>query len=75
MSRIVMLMSGVNNPVCIGAISTSLTQKALGELWDKWREEVPHPDADSEFVEWAIENDPNCAGVPFSDFEFMTIDE
>ena len=26
----------------------------LRELWEAWREEVPHPDCDSDFVDWLI---------------------
>lgn len=28
---------------------------ALADLWDEWREENPHPDTDSEFIEWLVE--------------------
>ena len=28
---------------------------ALDDLWAEWREEVPFPDTDSEFVEWLVE--------------------
>ena len=27
----------------------------ITDLWGKWREEVPQPDADSQFVDWLIE--------------------
>jgi hypothetical protein len=35
---------------------------AAGELqnyWNQWREEVPQPGADSDFVPWLIENSKN----------------
>ena len=75
MSRVVMLMVGVHNPMCVGAIYTSLTREELAELWDKWRDEFPEPDADNEFVDWAIKNNFNCSAVSFSNFEFVTIEE
>jgi|GEM_PF-3883423 len=27
----------------------------INALWYEWREEVPHPDADSEFINWLVE--------------------
>lgn len=30
--------------------------RLLKEYWDEWKEEVPEPDADSEFIDWLVEN-------------------
>lgn len=73
--RVVMLMSGIYDPICVGAIFTDLTPSELCDLWDKWSSEFPEPDSDSEFVGWAIANSPRCSAVPFTDFEFVTITE
>lgn len=40
--------------------SKSLVGESLDELlkayWEEWREEVPEPDSDSEFIDWLVEN-------------------
>ena len=28
----------------------------LSALWEEWREKVPQPDADSDFIDWLVEN-------------------
>ena len=71
--RVVMLMSGIYDPICVGAIFTDLNPQELRNLWDKWQSEVP--DTDEEFVNWAIANNARCSAVPFDDFEFVTITE
>lgn len=73
--RVVMLMSGIYDPICVGAIFTDLNSQELCDLWDKWQSEVPEPDTDSEFIDWAIANNARCSAVPFNDFEFVTITE
>ena len=30
----------------------------LDELWSEWRATVEHPDSDSEFIDWLVENKP-----------------
>lgn len=30
----------------------------LADLWAEWREEVEHPDADSDFIDWLVANKP-----------------
>ena len=75
MKRVAIIQSGVHEPCAIGAIYTSLSSYELRGLWDRWRNEVPEPDADSEFIEWAINNSPECSAVLFEDFELVTVSE
>lgn len=73
--RVAILQSGVHQPCVIGAICTTLSDYELKGLWDQWRDEVPDPDADSEFVEWVVKNNPNCSAVPFDTFDVVTVSE
>jgi hypothetical protein len=42
----------------IGAIRTDMSDDKLLVLHSEWREEVPHPDTDSEFLEWLLDKHP-----------------
>lgn len=56
--RLVVMTVGLHNPVIIGAVMTALTDTELSQCWNDWRDEVPTPEADSDFVEWFCAREP-----------------
>jgi len=38
-----------------GSSDNSFLHEILGDLWIEWRETMPHPDSDGEFIDWPIE--------------------
>ena len=40
------------NSGIIGAIKTDLDGDCIESLWNHWRNEVPEPYADSQFIDW-----------------------
>lgn len=44
--------------------TTDTIGAALDDLWDEWRESVPHPDSDAEFIDWLTANKAGFSEPP-----------
>ncbi|MCK9433733.1 MAG: hypothetical protein M0R32_02665 [Candidatus Cloacimonetes bacterium] len=56
----------------IGAVKTDKTENQIVALWYEWQERNPHPDCDSEFIDWLIKFE--CC-EPVEDFGIACIND
>lgn len=72
MSKIIALQSRDNDGTYqIGAVEVDdkVGANAILFLWNEWQEEVEHPDSDSEFVDWLVDQH----GFKRADIEIVTV--